>query len=287
MTEESDHQAILVRALETAPNASRGGDRPFRYEEAWTRHEQYEQMVIEAWEAAGNGGRDLEAVWNKLVSVSGSMQRWAREVFRSIRRKIAKLKAQLVDAKTRAFSTGYQQEVRDLEEQLREMFEREEILYRQRSRVDWLMAADQNTKYFQNRASHRKRKNTIKALIREDGTRCSVNEDMREMAASFYEQLFTSEGSMVAEALLQNIEHVVTGEMNARLTAPFTDDEIQAALFQMGPTKSPGPDGLPVLFYQRHWPLVREDVCSAVRAFLNGAATPDAFNDTVIVMIDP
>lgn len=53
----------------------------------------------------------------------------------------------------------------------------------------------------------------------------------------------------------------------------------------MGPTKALGPDGLPALFYQRHWSLVRGDVCCAVRDFLSGMAAPEAFNATMIVMI--
>lgn len=53
----------------------------------------------------------------------------------------------------------------------------------------------------------------------------------------------------------------------------------------MGPTKAPGPDGLPALFYQRHLSLLRVDVCTPVREFLGGAATPESFNDTIIVMI--
>lgn len=158
ITEESDHQAILVRALETAPSHGTRGERPFRFEEAWTRHEQYDAMIKEAWDASASGEHDLLAVWQCLGSVTGYMHRWAREVFGWIRRQIARLKQQLKEAKERAASTGCSPETRDIEDQLREIYTREEIMYRQCSRVDWLKAGDQNTKYFQNRASHRKRK---------------------------------------------------------------------------------------------------------------------------------
>ena len=73
--------------------------------------------------------------------------------------------------------------------------------------------------------------------------------------------------------------------MNSKLTGPIVDNDIEAALFQMGPMKSPGPDGLAAMFYLRHWSLVKNDVCTIVRDFLLGAATPETFNSIVIVMI--
>lgn len=182
-------------------------------------------------------------------------------------------------------ANGYRQEIKDIEDQLHELYARKEVYYKQRSRVDWLTDGDQNTKYFQNRASHRKRKNTIKALKREDGSKCTGDEGMRAMAAQFYAQLFASEGSREGARVLQHIVGAVTADMNHKLDATFTDEEIETVLFQMGPTKSPGPDGLSAMFYQKHWVLVKHEVCNAVREFLAGTAAPTGFNDTIIVMI--
>lgn len=156
---------------------------------------------------------------------------------------------------------------------------------KQRSIVGWLKEGDQNTKYFQNRASYRKRRNTVKALRREDGSKCTVDEEMRALAASFYENLFSSQGSEGADRLLDLMEEVVTLDMNEKLIATITDAEIESALFQMGATKAPGPDGLPALFYQRHWSLIKDDICAAIRDFLEGGTIPEFFNDTVLVLI--
>jgi hypothetical protein len=54
------------------------------------------------------------------------------------------------------------------------------------------------------------------------------------------------------------------------LTVPFTDNEIKETLFQMQGTKAPGPDGLPILFYQHFWPIVKEDVVRLFQAFHEG-----------------
>lgn len=44
--------------------------------------------------------------------------------------------------------------------------------------------------------------------------------------------------------------------MNNYLDSPFMDEEIRNAVFQMHPTKAPGPDGMSLGFYQKHLGVV-------------------------------
>lgn len=49
--------------------------------------------------------------------------------------------------------------------------------------------------------------------------------------------------------------------------------------------QSPGPDGFTAGFYQKHWDLLRTDVCNATLEFLNGGHMPNEVNDTTLFLI--
>ena len=69
------------------------------------------------------------------------------------------------------------------------------------------------------------------------------------------------------------------------LSSDFIAEEIKAALFQMGPTKAPGPDGMNVLFYQKFWHVMGDNVVIVVLDYLNFSIMVPAINHTHIVPI--
>jgi hypothetical protein len=87
------------------------------------------------------------------------------------------------------------------------------------------------------------------------------------------------------EAELDTVPSKVTSEMNEGLLKPFVEKEVKEALFQMFPTKAPGPDGFPAHFFQRHWELCGAEVTSAVLRVLRGEDDPSLINKTFIVLI--
>jgi hypothetical protein len=68
------------------------------------------------------------------------MQRWSFETFGSIKAEIKLLRVKLADAQNNALISGSSLEVHDVEKKLHDIFEKEEIMYKQRSRQEWLNA---------------------------------------------------------------------------------------------------------------------------------------------------
>jgi mannosylglycoprotein endo-beta-mannosidase len=44
------------------------------------------------------------------------------------------------------------------------------------------------------------------------------------------------------------------------LTAPYSEEEVNKAIFQMEHNKAPGPDGFPAEFYQTFWDTIKSDL---------------------------
>jgi hypothetical protein len=169
-------------------------------------------MVQSAWHLHDYETNDVTGLWSRLKQVSSDIHRWSTDVFGSVYKEIKFLKNSLEDAKAAALSGGYVANTVDVEKRLHELYEREEVMYRQRSRVEWLKAGDRNTRYFHNRASHRRRKNTVRALRDGDGGWCTTDDSMRQLALAFYRNLYTSEGSdeTISNLVLDKIPSSVT-----------------------------------------------------------------------------
>jgi hypothetical protein len=122
-------------------------------------------------------------------------------------------------------------------------------------------------------------------LRKHDGTYESSQRELESMAINFYTSLFTTQEILDPTLVTKYVPKKVTEKMNEKLCQPYTDMEIEKTLFMMHPSKSPGPDDFTAGFYIKHWDILKNDVCSAIRSFLEGGEIPEVVNTTVLVLI--
>ena len=115
-----------------------------------------------------------------------------------------------------------------------ELLIKEEMLWKQRSRLDKIRGGDRNTNYFQRKASWRSKKNHISALRKEDGCLTENLEEMKGITNSFFKQLYSCDDSVDPSHIISLVNPLVSDDMNEELCKPFTDQEISDALFKLG-----------------------------------------------------
>lgn len=174
---------------------------------------------------------------------------------------------------------------RELEKRHEELLKLEETMWRQRSRAMWLKEGDRNTKFFHNKASQRKKVNEIKKIKDEDGVWWRGEENVERVMISYFDDLFASSNPSEMEEICSMIRNKLNEEMKDWCNSVYSEEDVHEALMQMHPLKSPGPDGLPALFFQKYWGIVGRDVTKLPLDILNNNRSPEDINKTFIVLI--
>ena len=78
---------------------------------------------------------------------------------------------------------------------------------------------------------------------------------------------------------------MVTSEENESLLAPFLEAEIKEAIFSCYAEGAPGPDGLPFLFYQKFWNLVKQDLVDLFDDYRKGKLDLFRLNCALVTLI--
>jgi hypothetical protein len=131
------------------------------------------------------------------------------------------------------------------------LLEQQEIHWMQRSRANWLRQGDRNTSFFHNFASARRKRNFISKLKNNNGDWVKGTDMLKPVILDYFSNLFMSEVASLDPAMMDKVQPRISYEMNEKLLAPFTPEDVKKAAFSIGDFKAPGPDGLHAVFYKK------------------------------------
>ncbi|KAL9671576.1 hypothetical protein QQ045_009146 [Rhodiola kirilowii] len=231
---------------------------------------------------------ECTGVTSKLDRLREGLKGWNAREFGRVDRRIKELKIRLEWLHSQPRPADTAEEEAQVCGRIDEWLLREEVMWKQRSRADWLKEGDLNTRYFHLRASQRMKMNRIMKIQNSEGEWMTNEFDIVATVTEYFRHLFSSSSSSSTacwEEELVDVQRKLHEADATFLTAPFQPAEVRRAVFQMPPEKAPGMDGFGPLFFQKNWELVGEDIINQCLDILNEDGAVDSMNRTLITLI--
>jgi exonuclease III len=267
--------------------------KPFRFEKFWLTHPNFQQLAQSWWDQAEiDHGTHMFKFQQRLKNFKAFLKKWNRTTFGDIFLRKKEVENKLEDMQRTLIGGSRTQDLAREEEKLLEELEtcreQEEILWRQKSRVQWLKEGERNTKFFHKAMTHRRHINRITQLEDDHGTPIKDHDQIAETLTSFYQDLLTETNTSREEAIQKVTRHIpklITPDQNSALLRPITQSEVDLAVKNMPPGKAPGPDGFTTDFFHHCWEMIKEDVWRVVEESRTSGKVLTALNATFITLI--
>ena len=162
---------------------------------------------------------------------------------------------------------------KELRLELEYLMDKEEIIWAQKARSNWITQGDRNSKYFQTLVKQRRARNRILQLRKADG---NLTEDLSEIESMFldhFKDQFKENDTKSLPQLMEELASLpipkIDHHQKEELERPMTNAKIEWVVQQLGLHKALGPNGIPAFFHQYFWSIVRQDIISSTHAFFH------------------
>ncbi|KAA3482563.1 LINE-type retrotransposon LIb DNA [Gossypium australe] len=244
------------------------------------------EKIAESLSVLSNSNFDL-ALTNKVGGQKEEVKDWNRDVYGFLgnrKRKLMKSLNNIQKDLERSSTTYLIKKNEEIRNDLENILEHEDLLWRQKARCDWLKLGDRNTNFFHSRTIKRRKFNRITTLRIDNEEWCSDQNTLQNKAVEFFGKLY-GEVPIVSRDDPNNSFSCLKPPEITFLNTAVSNEEIKKALFDMAPLKALGSDGFHALFFQSQWDILGEDVCQWVKGIFEGKMIEPELNNTLIVLI--
>jgi hypothetical protein len=159
-----------------------------------------------------SNGSKMYRFQQKLKNFKQKFKNWNKQTFGNIFETQRQLTEKMNTIQSQIWDTGLFEPLKLHEEAIKQKLEerkaQEEILWRQKSRIQWLKEGNRNTKFFHRSTIQRRHANRITQLILDNGKIRHTHEELEEELVTYYQNLLSDPRRDRSQAIAQITQHI-------------------------------------------------------------------------------
>jgi hypothetical protein len=145
----------------------------FKFEIGWLHRQGFQNMVKKVWERPVVGDNPIQRWNNKMRATRKHLSGWARHTTGLLKKENQRLSSIIDDLEAQAEVRPLSMQEIELKSQsnaeIARLLREEELKWYQRSKSQFILEGDSNTRYFHSIANGRHRKKRIRSLVQDEG----------------------------------------------------------------------------------------------------------------------
>ncbi|WOG89446.1 hypothetical protein DCAR_0208684 [Daucus carota subsp. sativus] len=266
----SDHRAILL-----CNTVEDSGPKPFRVFDIWLKDSELMNKIQVAWNSSNRN------LMFKFKTVKNCIREWNKHVNGDINEKIEQLEKEQFQLEE---AGGDADLISNVYQKLFQMYESRASMLKQKSRIQWDLQGDENSKFFHKVVNKNWCKNKILGIMwrgnwiqNKDRIKEAFFNHFRDFFKKRYDHSIFNLGSLLDSGLNQ--------EKSQWLSQPFSMEELEEALNNSPADKAPGPDGFSMGSMKMLWPLIKDELLDCMIKFQTSGTLPGGMNSSFICLI--
>jgi len=282
----SDHWPVsLIVEVQGTPR-----NKPFRSEKFWLEHPNFINLVEKWWSKPLEGrGSKIFQLQKKLRNIKVKIKEWNKMDFGDIFKEKIWIEGKLEQIH-KEWAKGnndedFAEQEKSLTQQWNDRCKQEEILWTQKSRIQWLKEGEKNTRFFHRSALDYRSANRILEMRNREWEPVKNHNDTSALLREHFQAIAQEPQSNREEAikeLLKAVPKSINSDQNWALCREITMEEVEEAVRSMPNDKSPRPDGFTINFYKACWHIVKQEVRDVVEDSKCSGSILKSINSTFV-----
>ncbi|OMO89795.1 hypothetical protein COLO4_19588 [Corchorus olitorius] len=178
----------------------------------WTTDPQCEQVVAQAWNTDQQGSVAFNLA-RKIQATKERLKVWNKCHFGDLSRRKKALEEELTRAQQQIEMPENRHREEIIRRELETLLEQEQLMWMQKSRANWYIQGERNTRYFHLTTKKRRVRNRITSIRRMDGESTDDLKEIEEAFLSSFKRIYCSEdlaSKSQMESFLQGKGTIIT-----------------------------------------------------------------------------